>query len=208
MRHHRQQQRIAPLPVAARARLRGALMFLALSGMAVAVAACSSGSAGPQVAHLPGHGGSATPAGQLTTAQSDRDMISFARCMRANGVQMRDPFHRAGHSGLSIDIPSQTGANRPAFKACLQFLQPVIQMKQAGAAAEAAPRMHALTRYARCMRAHDINMLDPTPEGELNLGRVPGMTSDFGRYSPQFRAADAACRHLLPAGVRDDGSGP
>lgn len=27
-------------------------------------------------------------------------------------------------------------------------------------------------------------------------------------YSPQFRAADAACRHLLPAGVHNDGTGP
>ena len=58
------------------------------------------------------------------------------------------------------------------------------------------------------MRSHDINMLDPTQLGELNLGHVPGITSDFGRYSPQFRAADAACRHLLPAGVHDDGTGP
>jgi hypothetical protein len=58
------------------------------------------------------------------------------------------------------------------------------------------------------MRSHDINMLDPTPQGELNLGTVPGITSDYGRYSPQFRAADAACRHFLPAGVRDDGTGP
>jgi hypothetical protein len=55
------------------------------------------------------------------------------------------------------------------------------------------------------MRSHDIDMLDPNPQGSLNLG---GITSDFGRYSPQFRAADSACRHLLPAGVHDDGSGP
>ena len=68
--------------------------------------------------------------------------------------------------------------------------------------------MHALTEYARCMRAHDISMLDPTPEGELNLGRVPGTNGNFGRYSPQFRTADAACRHFLPAGVHDDGTGP
>jgi hypothetical protein len=58
------------------------------------------------------------------------------------------------------------------------------------------------------MRAHDIAMLDPTPEGELNLGRVPGINNDFGRYSPQFRAADSACRHFLPASVHDDGTGP
>jgi hypothetical protein len=58
------------------------------------------------------------------------------------------------------------------------------------------------------MRAHDIDMLDPTPGGQLNLGQVAGITSNFGRYSPQFRAADTACRHLLPAGIHDDGTGP
>jgi hypothetical protein len=58
------------------------------------------------------------------------------------------------------------------------------------------------------MRGHDIGMLDPTPFGALSLGNVPGISNAFGRYSPQFRAADAACRHLLPAGVHDDGTGP
>jgi hypothetical protein len=182
--------------------------MLALSAAAIAVAACSSGPAASQVAHLPGHGSQTRAAGRLTVAQSDRDMISFARCMRAHGVQMPDPFHRAGHSGLSIEIPPQTAANRPGFSACMHFLQPIIQMKNAHAAALAAPRMHALTDYARCMRAHDINMLDPTQQGQLNLGNVPGITRDFGRYSPQFRAADTACRHFLPAGVHDDGTGP
>jgi len=185
-----------------------AAALLAMSAAATAIAACSSDPSAPQVAHLPGHGGQAKAADQLTVAQSDRDMISFARCMRAHGVQMRDPFHRAGHSGLSIGIPPQTAANRPAFSACMHFLQPIMQMKNAHAAAVAAPMMHQLTEYARCMRSHDIGMLDPTPQGQLNLGRVPGITSNFGRYSPQFRAADAACRHFLPASVHDDGTGP
>ena len=97
---------------------------------------------------------------------------------------------------------------RTALHACTHFMQPIIQMKQAGQEALAAPRLRALTNYARCMRAHDIPMLDPTTLGELNLGHVPGISSDFGRYSPQFRAADTACRHLLPAGVADNGTGP
>ncbi len=185
-----------------------ATALAALSAVAIALAACSSAPAGPQVAHLPGHGGNANGPGQLTTAQSDQDMINFARCMRAHGVQVPDPYHRAGHSGLSIEVPAQTASNRPAFSACNHFLQPLIQMKMAHGAAVAAPELPALTEYARCMRAHDINMLDPTPQGDLNLGRVPGITSNFGRYSPQFRAADGACRHLLPAGVHDNGTGP
>jgi hypothetical protein len=147
-------------------------------------------------------------AGPLTQQQSDQDMISFARCMRAHGVQMSDPVHRPGHAGLSLDLPERGPATSAAYAACTHFIQAIVAAKGAGAAAEAAPRLAALTRYAQCMRSRDINMLDPTPQGDLNLGHVPGITSDFGRYSPQFRAADAACRHFLPAGIRDDGTGP
>jgi hypothetical protein len=183
----------------------------ALAAVAVLVVACSSAAAGPQVASLGRHhAGAAGPHG-LTTAQSDQDMLNFTRCMRAHGVNMPDPRHIPGHAGLSLQFPGATPApnTRAATAACTHFIQPIIQAKQAGAAAALSPaRLAALTSYARCMRARDIAMLDPTSYGELNLGRVPGISGDFGRYSPQFRAADAACRHLLPVGVHDDGTGP
>lgn len=176
----------------------GALAAALLTAVLL-VDGCSSGQASP--------GGQAGQ--QLTQSQSDQDMVSFARCMRDHGVAMSDPVHRPGHAGLSIDMPTPDGATRAGYAACNHFIAQIVQMKNAGAASEAAPHLAALTRYAECMRAHDITMLDPNPEGELNLGRVPGMASnDFGRYSPQFRAADAACRHLLPPGITDDGSGP
>ena len=114
-------------------------------------------------------------------------------------------FGRAGARVARIERDRDPSGYK---KLCTHFIQAIIQDKAAGAAAQAAPHLAALTRYAQCMRSHDINMLDPTPLGELNLGHVPGITTDFGRYSPQFRAADAACRHFLPAGVRDDGTGP
>jgi hypothetical protein len=57
------------------------------------------------------------------------------------------------------------------------------------------------------MREHGIPMLDPDQYGGLNLGRVRGI-SPVGRYTPVFRHGDQACRSLLPAGVRDNGSGP
>jgi hypothetical protein len=193
-------------------RAPAAILTLACSAISILVAACSSGPAGQSgtapVASLPGHAATSQASGKLTSEQSDRDMISFARCMRRHGVQMPDPFHRPGHQGLSIDMPAQDAAHRPAFRACTHFIEPIIQMKQAAAAARTAPQMAALTRYARCMRRHDIAMLDPTPQGGLGLGHVPGITNDFGRYSPQFRSADTACRHLLPAGVHDNGTGP
>ena len=190
-------------------------LVLLVAMAAVLSAACSSGSgaqAGPgnsPVASLAGHGGTATGAPQMpSVAQSDQDFVDFTRCMRAHGVQMSDPVHIPGHSGLSINMPTRDASTSAAYGACTHFIAKVIAAKQAGASSQAVPDMPALTRYAQCMRRHDINMLDPGPQGQLDLGNVPGMTSDFGRYSPQFRAADQACRHLLPAGVHDDGTGP
>jgi hypothetical protein len=187
--------------------------YLLLVAAAVLAGGCSSAaSSGPgsaAVASLSGHAAAARSSGQpLTQQQSDQDFISFTRCMRSHGVQMSDPVHRPGHAGLSIDLPTRDSSTSAAYAACTHFIQAIIQIKSAGAAAQAAPHLAALTRYAQCMRGHDINMLDPTPQGELNLGTVPGITSDFGRYSPQFRTADAACRHFLPAGIQDNGTGP
>jgi hypothetical protein len=182
----------------------------AVIATAVLTVACSSPASGPQVASLGAqHGGSAAGQ-QLTQARADQDFVNFARCMRAHGVAMPDPVHIPGHSGLSLQFPSATPGplEQAANAACQHFIAPVIQAKQAAASAISAPRMAALTRYAHCMRAHDIPMLDPTSFGALNLGNPPGVSSDFGRYSPQFRAADTACRQLLPAGVHDDGTGP
>ena len=189
--------------------IRRLITWAVLPALAVAVAAgCGGTSMGRQVANLPGGSARQASSVRLTQAQSDRDMVNFAHCMRAHGVQMPDPFHRPGHAGLSIDVPAQTTATRPAFAACNHFIEPIVSMKLTHARAVFAPLLPALTRYARCMRGHDIAMLDPTPDGQLNLGRVPGISNEFGRYSPQFRAADAACRHLLPASVHDDGTGP
>jgi hypothetical protein len=183
-----------------------------LAGLVALIAACSGSGSGSGPGNAPVAslaGGQASHAmARLTQEQSDLDMVDFTRCMRGHGVAMSDPFHRPGHAGLTIDLPTQDAATRTAYTACTHFIEPIIQAKQAGTTALPAARIAALTRYAECMRGRDINMLDPTPDGQLNLGTVPGITSDFGRYSPQFRAADATCRHLLPAGTGDNGTGP
>ena len=187
---------------------------VALIAGTVLLAGCSPGGGGSggagvaAVASVSGRTGTAAAGQPPTQQQSDQDMISFTRCMRSHGVQMSDPYHRPGHAGLSLDLPERTAANAPGYAACTHFMERDFQAKQAAAASQAAPQLAALTRYARCMRGHDISMLDPAPDGQLNLGHVAGITDGFGRYSPQFRSADAACRHFLPAGIRDDGTGP
>jgi hypothetical protein len=188
------------------ARLPSALLAVALVGMVAS--ACSSGSGTPSVADLSGHGTTQPSAQPLTPAQRDQQLVTWTRCMRGHGIAEPDPYHRQGFTGLSVQLPPPGPATSRADAACGHVLQKLEATKQAGARQEVTAWLPALTRYAQCMRSHDIAMLDPDSQGSLNLGNVPGMTSDFGRYSPQFRTADSACRHLLPAAVHDDGSGP
>src|SRR5215469_10833343 len=110
----------------ARLVVRPAIVTLVLAGLALLAACSSSGSGGEQgaapVASLSGHGRSTATAGQLSTAQSDRDEISFARCMRAHGVQMADPVEVPGHVGLRINLPERGPATASAYQACLHFV--------------------------------------------------------------------------------------
>src|SRR5580704_1315997 len=149
--------------------------YLLLVAAAVLAGGCSSAaSSGPgsaAVASLSGHAAAARSSGQpLTQQQSDQDFISFTRCMRSHGVQMSDPVHRPGHAGLSIDLPTRDSATSTAYGACTHFIQAMINIKMAGSASQAAPELPALTRYAQCMRGHGINLLDPTPQGQVNMG--------------------------------------
>jgi len=163
------------------------------------------------VASLGGSRGGATTS-SLGPRQTDRSLLEYTRCLRAHGLDEPDPYHPAGHHGYTIVVPRRTTSDAHALDACASILPPVLGSKFAGAEAELARWLPGLTDYAACMRGHDIAMLDPSPlpsrSGLVSLGRVAGIDNNFGRFSPQFHAADVACRHLLPHGVRDDGSGP
>jgi hypothetical protein len=184
-------------------RQRGIIRLSATAWLALAICAicaCSSAQPGPGVASLPSH--SARPPTTLTQAQQFQRLVKFAECMRGHGIDMPDP--QPGTFQIPVASDPATAA---ALRACQQYL-PALNGAASGQDARLAAELPGLIAYARCMRGHDISMLDPNSFGALNLGNVPGITNDYGRYSPQFRAADAACRYLLPAGVHDDGSGP
>lgn len=122
---------------------------------------------------------------------------------------MPDPFHRPGHEGLSIELPQQGPATTAAYGACGRYLQATIELKQQASQQRITPTVRlGLLHYAQCMRSHAIAMLDPGPFGQLSLGNVPGISNGLGRYTPQFHAADHACRRFLPASIPDNGTGP
>ena len=182
-----------------------ALVMAALVGAGALAAGCSSPSTA-SVASLPGRTPT-TSSGPLTQARSNQDMLDFTRCLRAHGLNEPDPSEVVGH-GLRVQIPPPGPRTNAALSACNHYIVPIVNAKEAGASRQLAAWMPYLIRYAHCMQGHDIAMLDPTPQGSLELGNVPGISNGYGRYTPQFRAADAACRHLLPAAVHDNGTGP
>jgi hypothetical protein len=188
--------------------LKAAIGVVSVTTLALTAGACSSSpSSTVSVASLPGHssGSSGGTSGTATQSQVDQGEINFARCLRSHGLNEPDPKHSPGQSGLVVQVPASGPATNAALAACSHFLPATSASKQQQRTAS----LPALTRYARCMRAHDIALLDPDPQtGSVNLGNVPGITSDFGRNSPEFRSSDQACRHLVPAGVHDDGTGP
>src|SRR5258708_22210313 len=154
------------------------LMLVAAAGLS---GACSTGSGtrsgpgGAPVASLAGHGGTPAAAAQIpSVAQSDQDFVNFARCMRAHGVQIRDPFHISGHSGLSIEMPTRDAATSAAYGACNHFIAKIIQAKTSGAASQAVADLPALTPWAQCMPDHHLPLPDPWPPGQPHPGHLPG----------------------------------
>jgi hypothetical protein len=184
------------------------LALVAALALATVIAACGGGSSG-------GGSHNSTTSGTAQLDQGDRAFLAFTQCMRHHGVHMSDPYHRAGHSGLTLDVPAKTPATIRALGACQHIIASVIAMKEAGMRArqstlspqQATARHLGLLHYAQCMRAHGVPMLDPDANGNLDLGNVPGIAG-VGRYTSVFRDADHGCRRLLPAGVADNGTGP
>ena len=160
----------------------------------------------------PGTAAAPQPGQPLTEQQSDQDMVDFARCMRSHGVQMSDPVPPGRARRASrIDLPTRDPATGSALRGLhATSSQAIIATKEAGAAAHAAAaELAALTKYARCMRSHDIDMLDPTPAGRAEprqRARHHATTSAGTRRSSgrPTRPAGTSC----PAGVHDDGTGP
>jgi hypothetical protein len=57
--------------------------------------------------------------------------------------------------------------------------------------------MAAALRMSQCMRAHGIkDFPDPNSQGGIGVKVSPG--SDLNPNNPQFKAANAACQHLMP----------
>jgi hypothetical protein len=193
--------------------------ILALAVLAAVLAACSGGGAKPSgVATLDDPAASTSPDGSAapSASVSPQDaMLAFAKCMREHGVDMPDPVVNAD-GGMSVTIGATAGESIDATKmqAANEACKDLMPGPTNGGPAQMTPEQQdAMLAFAKCMRAHGVNMPDPDfgTGGAIQIG-ADGIAFD----SPTFKAADDACRSImtdaLPGIVRSDGgptlSGP
>jgi hypothetical protein len=157
--------------------------------LALGVAACSGGDKTSGVASLGDRVTATTSAGG--SQDERRAALNFARCMRQHGINMPDPNPEIQWGQLN-----QAPGWDAAWQACRQLL-PASAVQQG--VPPSAEELAQLRAFAVCMRAHDIDMSDPQPNGDMTTGAA---TRDQEQNDPGFKAAWAACRDKLPAEER------
>lgn len=175
-----------------RARLwrRGRLLGLVATVFLVAasVAACGSSSSG-----------SSPTQANSASAQSARSqqLVKYAECMRTHGVpNFPDPVN--GRLALNVGPSSGLDPNSSQFQSAQQACQSEAPAGL-GSGSTASPQQQTQgLNFAACMREHGVaNFPDPSFSGGGTVLKVPPEVAN----SPQFAAAQQACRSQLPAGI-------
>jgi hypothetical protein len=204
-----------PIPQPYRARL-GALGLVALASGVVVLAGCGGGSSSnPGVAKLSSGTGSSSTGSSSTsseagssspedTANAQKHMVAYARCMRSHGVpgfpepsEGRIEIQRSSRNGKSGGLNPESAQFQSADKTCRKLL-PNGGIPSPQAQKQAQERALA---FSRCMRSHGVpNFPTPTISGNKVTQKISSKEG-IDPSSPQFQSAQKACQaYFGPAG--------
>ena len=145
---------------------------------------------------------SATAASGSTTSSSARYQarLNLAKCLRGHGVNVPDPSPNGGPAGGGGGGFFRTARSSPNFQSAMQACAQY--RRQANPAANLSPAQRAqyqqaLVKFAQCMRAHNVNIPDPTTSAGGGFGIFRQIPSSE-RNGPAFRTAAQACSTNLP----------
>ncbi|WP_205826233.1 hypothetical protein [Microbispora catharanthi] len=111
---------------------------------------------------------------------------AYAACMRRQGHPLPEP----------VDVNNVPADAQAAAAKCRPLLPGGEAERHARPPAEDMAKLRA---FAQCMRAHQIQMTDPLPDGNMRmLGRMEHMNREQLNADPAYKAALAACRNRLP----------
>jgi hypothetical protein len=171
---------------------RLAVALLSLVGVALLLSACGGSSGDP-----------------THTDPADR-ALAFARCMRAHGIKdFPDPQVSSG-GAVKLQFKAGAGSSDPqkmgqAQQACRHL---IAAGEKKLTPKERVEREEQLTKFARCMREHGVNVHASAEGGGVQIQIHPGGGGP-NPESPSFQAAQKACQGLLPfKGGKPPGGGP
>jgi len=158
---------------------RAGVLAAALAGLALPAAAC-------------GGGGSSAAGGSSPYQKA----VAYAQCMRSHGVPgFPDPDSKGNFIIKGPELGGSAGQYRSADEACRHLLPNGGQMT----AAQQQKALRQALKFSACMRAHGVpSFPDPTTRNggvTISLGG-----SGMNPNSPRLRAAQQACRSMLPGG--------
>jgi hypothetical protein len=188
------------------------LAACALAGtLALGLTACGSSSSG-----------AAASSGGTTSSNSRyQARLKAAECLRAHGLSVPDPSPNAGGGagggaggagaggggggGRALRQALTTTAGQAAAKACASEISKAFAFANTSPA-QRAQFQQAAVKFAECMRAHNVNIPDPTSNGAGGFGIFRSIPSSE-RNSPVFQTAFKACSSTLPNRGRFGGGG-
>jgi hypothetical protein len=158
--------------------------------LALALAGCGGSS--------PTSGGTTGSGGSGSSSLSGQ-VVAYAACIRSHGVpDFPDPKVSSSGHEVRMAVPASVGTN-PHFKSAQQACRSLAPGGEPGAHPISPQEQAQYLRLAACIRSHGVpNFPDPTfSEGGVHLPQ-----GSVNPRSPQVRAAEQACRSLIPASVR------
>jgi hypothetical protein len=183
------------------------LALAAIASLALIAAGCGGDSTSPGVAEL---------SSNSTTTQSSQsdgseggsasgNPAAYSQCMRSHGVpKFPDPrpdggfLLRAG-PGTGIDPES------PQFKAADRACQKLRPNERPPSPAQQAEAREQMLKFAACMRSHGLPKFpDPTFSADGGVSLRIQRNSGLDPRSPQFKAAEEACKDLMPGAPGSD----
>jgi hypothetical protein len=184
-------------------RNRAALPALALAGvvsLSLFDSACGS-SAGTAVAHIGSTQTTTSTSGSNSSGSRDdtKILVAYAACMRKHGVP-NFPDPQATASGYHLVIGSENGIDPHSsqFKNAQQACTTLLPNGGKPSSQDQAKELQEALKYATRMRAHGVSKFpDPNVSSDGGTEIDVGSRLNVDPGSPQFKAADTACEHLL-----------
>jgi hypothetical protein len=157
-------------------------------------------------------GASAEPSASLAPEDA---MLAFAACMREQGIDMPDPEIVDGPGGgggrITFGDGGGTARDQEKFQAAMEECDEFLEQAREARGEIDPEQLDRMLEFAGCMREHGIPMPDPNADGGIRIQRnADGNATNgddlFDPESPEFQAAEEACRPIL--GDDFPGGGP